>query len=90
MTTKITITNDNQGEPWADWDVEVVIDGKVEQTLRPGESSTNLYLWHDGRSLQVREKVKADAVYVPNGIPNEVDPLDAVEYGCPPHQPDHS
>lgn len=58
MTTKVTIKNENQGAPYADWDVEVVIDGKVTHTLKPGEATTDTYLWHDGRSLEVREKVK--------------------------------
>lgn len=60
MTTKVTITNDNQGAPYADWDVELVgPDGVVIATLKPGESSQNTYLWHDGRELSIREKPKA-------------------------------
>lgn len=60
MTTKVTITNDNQGAPYADWDVELIDpDGSVIATLKPGESSQNTYLWHDGRELRIREKPKA-------------------------------
>lgn len=55
MTTLVTVTNKNQGAPFADWDVELVIDGKVEHTLKPGESKS-VTLWHDGRELAVREK----------------------------------
>jgi hypothetical protein len=60
MTTKVTITNDNQGAPYADWAVELVDpDGTtVIATLQPGESSQNIYLWHDGRELRIREKPK--------------------------------
>lgn len=59
MTTRVTVTNDNQGAPHADWDVEVVDpSGTVVATLKPGESHTNT-LWHDGRALMVREVPKA-------------------------------
>lgn len=55
MTTRITIKNENQGKPYADWDVEVIApDGSVVATLKPGESFSD-YLWHDGRALSVRE-----------------------------------
>lgn len=58
MTTKVTIKNDNYGAPYADWDVELILpDGVLERTLRPGESH-EVYLWHDGKALQVREKPK--------------------------------
>ena len=57
MTTRVTIKNENQGAPYADWDVEVVIDGKVEHTIKPGESVEQT-LWHDGRAFSVREKAK--------------------------------
>jgi hypothetical protein len=59
MTTKVTIKNENQ-LPYADWDVEVVgPDGIVIATLKPGESSQNTYLWHDGRALVIREKANS-------------------------------
>jgi len=57
MTTKVTVKNENQGAPYADWSVELIADGKVIATLKPGES-TDTSLWHDGRSLEVREKAK--------------------------------
>jgi hypothetical protein len=57
MTTKVTIKNENQGAPYADWDVELVADDQVIATLKPGES-TDTHLWHDGRALIVREKAK--------------------------------
>lgn len=61
MTTKVTVTNDNQGAPYADWEVELVLsDGTVVHTLKPGESH-DMSLWHDGRALTVREKPKAAA-----------------------------
>jgi len=57
MTTKVTIKNENR-VPYADWDVELVLpDGSIERTLKPGESH-EVYLWHDGKSLSVREKPK--------------------------------
>ena len=58
VTTKVTVKNDNQGAPYADWDVELVLpDGKVEKVLKPGESG-EIYLWHDGKALSVREVPK--------------------------------
>lgn len=58
MTTKVTVTNNNQGAPYADWDVELVLpDGTVERVLKPGESH-EIYLWHDGKALTVREVKK--------------------------------
>lgn len=59
MTTKVTVKNENQGAPYADWDVELVNpDGSIVKTLKPGESG-EVYLWHDGKSLSVREVPKA-------------------------------
>jgi hypothetical protein len=59
VTTKVTIKNDNQGAPYAEWDVELVLpDGTLECTLKPGESH-EVWLWHDGRALSVREKPKS-------------------------------
>lgn len=59
MTTRVTVKNENQGAPYADWDVELVLpDGTIERTLKPGESA-EVYLWHDGRALSVREVPKA-------------------------------
>jgi hypothetical protein len=58
MTTRVTIKNENQGAPYADWDVEVSYEGHVQHTLKPGEQH-DFHLWHDGRSLTVREKPKA-------------------------------
>jgi hypothetical protein len=59
MTTKVTVKNENQGAPYADWDVELVMpDGSVAHTLKPGESQ-DVSLWHDGQALTVREKAKA-------------------------------
>jgi len=59
MTTKVTVKNENQGAPYADWDVELVLpDGKIAKTLKPGESG-EVYLWHDGQALSVREVPKA-------------------------------
>lgn len=60
MTTRVTVTNENQGTPYADWDVEVGPDssGSSLQVLKPGESAT-VTLWHDGSALSVREVPKA-------------------------------
>lgn len=59
MTTKVTVKNDNQGAPYSDWDVELILpDGTIEKTLKPGESA-EVYLWHDGKALGVREVPKA-------------------------------
>jgi hypothetical protein len=59
MTTKVTVKNENQGAPYADWDVELVgPGGEIVATLKPGESA-DTSLWHDGRALTVREKPKA-------------------------------
>lgn len=55
MTTKVTVKNENQGAPYADWDVELVFpEGEIVK-LKPGQSA-ELNLWHDGRALTVREK----------------------------------
>lgn len=60
MTTRVTVTNANQGAPYADWNVEVGADssGSQPQILKPGESTT-VNLWHDGSALSVREVPKA-------------------------------
>ena len=58
MTTKVTVKNENQGHPYAGWDVELILpNGVVEATLKPGESH-EVYLWGDGKDLRVREKSK--------------------------------
>lgn len=57
MTTRVTVKNENQGHPYADWDVEVWAQGVLIETLAPGESH-EFTLWHDGRALEVHEKVK--------------------------------
>lgn len=58
MTTIVTVKNGNQGPPYADWDVELILpDGTIEATLKPGESH-EVWLWHDGKELRVREKSK--------------------------------
>lgn len=58
MTTRVTVKNENQGAPYADWDVEIVKpDGTIERTLKPGESA-EVWLWHDGKEHTIREKAK--------------------------------
>lgn len=57
MTTQVSIKNENQGAPFADWSVELLVDGSVVHTLEPG-ASHQLSLWHDGKELTVREKKK--------------------------------
>lgn len=59
MTTRVTVKNENQGAPYADWDVEVGPDSSASppQILKPGESTT-VNLWHDGQALCVREVPK--------------------------------
>lgn len=57
MTTKVKITNENHGAPFADWSVAVSGDG-VSLVLAPGESE-EVYLWHDGRELKIREIPKS-------------------------------
>lgn len=54
MTTIVRIENQNDGTH-ATWDVEVLVDGVIVHTLKPGEAAQQT-LWHDGRSIEVREK----------------------------------
>lgn len=58
MTTSVTIKNNNQGAPYADWDVEILKpDGERDVLLKPGQAAT-IYLWHDGKAATVREVPK--------------------------------
>ncbi len=54
MTTKVTIKNENQGAPYADWDIGVAHGTEPATVLKPGESK-DFSMWHDGRELRVWE-----------------------------------
>jgi len=63
MTTHVTVTNMNEGLPFADWSIVVQYEDAntasraTATTLKPGESG-EFDLWHDGRALMIRELPK--------------------------------